>query len=191
MMRSLTFYATLTLCVLLSGCLVSLQPLSSPAEAAPDPQLYGVWVAHDAGENLVYLHVGPGEKGMTKAMWVEHGKDARIKVIEYSAFPSQLAGMTLLNVVSPADAMKPKGYDIMQYRIEDNHSLSLSLMSEAVVKQDIQDGKLKGKIKPGKFGDTIITASASELRAYIEAADKAKLFSTPLKFERAPDPVSR
>lgn len=190
MIRTLSFYAMLLSSLLLCGCLVSLQPLSGPGETTSDPQLFGMWVLRDASENRVYLHVGPGEKGTTQALWVEHGKDARIKLTDYRAFPTQLAGMTLLSVEAPADPMKPKGYDIMRYRIEDDHSLSLALMSEEVVKQDIKDGKLKGRIKPGKFGDTIITASTRELRAYVEAADPSRLFATPLRFDRVPDSES-
>lgn len=190
MIRTLILHATLALCMLLSGCLLSVQPLSNPAKAAPDPQLYGVWVAHDEGENLVYLHVGPGDKGMTKALWVEYGKDAAFKVSHYTAFPTQLENMTLLNVISLDDHPSTKGYDIMWYHIGGNRSLSLALMSEEVVRQDIRDGKLKGNIKPGKFSDTLITASSSELRAYIKAADPSKLFGKPLKFERAGDPAN-
>jgi hypothetical protein len=163
------------------------QPLSSPGKAVPDPQLYGVWVAHEEGENLVYLHVGADEEGMTKALWVEYGKDAAYKLSHYRAFPTRIDDMTLLNVISLDEHASAKGYNIVRYHIESDHSLSLALMSEDAVRQDIKDGKLKGKIKPGNYGDTLITASSSELRAYIKAADPSKLFGKPLKFERAAD----
>lgn len=188
MIRRMMVCSILALSALLGGCLVSRHPLSNPAKAAADAQLLGVWVAHDKGENLVYLHVGRGKNGMMEAMWVEHGEDGGYKVSHYSAFPTQLEGMTLLNVVSSEDHKATKGYDIMRYQIDGNRRLSLALMSEDFVKQDIKDGKLKGKIEPGKLGDTIITASGKELLAYIKSADQSKLFPNSLKFERAPDP---
>ena len=191
MIRKMMACATLALCALLGGCLVSLHPLSSPTDAVMDAQLLGVWYAHDQGEDLIYLHVGRGKKGMIEAMLVEYAEDGRFKVSRYSAFPTQFEGMTLLNIISPEDHKDTKGYDIMQYHVEGNHSLSLALMSADLVKQDIHDGKLKGKVKPGAFGDTTITASGKELLAYIKSADQSKLFPTSLRFERAPDPGAR
>jgi hypothetical protein len=190
MIRRLTVYATSALCALLCGCLVSLHPLSSPAEAAPDPQLLGVWVAHDKGEDLMYLHIGLGKKGMTEAMLVEHGEDGRYKVSRYSAFPTKIEGMSLLNVIAPEEHKDTRGYDIMRYQVDGN-SLSLALMSEDAVKHDITDGKLEGKVEPGTYGDTTITASSRELLAYIKSADPSRLFPESLKFEPAADPGGR
>ena len=187
MIRRLNVYAALALCALLCGCLVSLHPLSSRAEAAPDEQLFGVWYAHDEGEDLTYLHVGRGKKGMTEAMLVEHGGDGTYKISRYTAFPTRFEGMTLLNVISPEDHKDTKGYDIMRYHIDGNR-LSLALMSEDAVKQAIKDGKLKGKVEPGTYGDTTITASGKELLAFIKSANESTLFPKALKFERAPDP---
>lgn len=191
MARRMTLCVTLALCALLCGCPVALQPLSSSAEAVPDGQLLGVWYAHDKGENLVYLHVGRGKQGLMEAMLVEHGVDGGYKVSRYTAFPTQLEGMTLLNVISPEDHKNTPGYDIVRYHIDENRSLSLALMAEDVVKQAINDGKLKGKVGPAAFDDTTITASGKELLAYIKSADPSKLFPKALRFERAPDPGAK
>lgn len=191
MIRSMTACVTLALCAMLCGCPVAQQPLSNPADAAPDAQLLGVWQAHDKGEDLVYLHIGRGKQGLMDAMLVEHGEDGRYKVFHYSAFPTQYEGMTLLNIISPEDHKDTPGYDIVRYHVDGKRSLSLALMSEDVVKQAINDGKLKGKVGPGTFDDTTITASGKELLAYIKSADQSKLFPKALKFKRAPDPGTK
>jgi hypothetical protein len=184
MIRSLTAGVTLALCGLVCGCLVSLQPLSSAAQATVDEQLLGVWRAHDPGEDLVYLHIGRGDKRMTEATMVEHRDDGTYKAFRYTAFPTKAEGMTLLNVMSPEDHKDTKGYDIVRYQI-DGKTLSIALLSEDAVKQAITGGKLKGRIESGTLGDTTITASGPELLAYIKASDPAKLFPKTLRFERA------
>lgn len=186
-MIRLPILALSTACALLCGCLVTLHPLSSPSAAAPDARLFGVWVAHEPGEDLAYLHVGAGKNGMTEALMIEHGDDGRYQVSRYSAFPTQAGAMTLLNVVSHEDRKVSKGYDIVWYRI-DGSTLSLAAMSEDAVKQDIRDGKVKGKVDPGALGDTTITASGKELLAYVASADPARLFPKALTFRRAADP---
>ena len=191
MIRRSTVYVILVLSALLCGCPVALHPLSSQTQAAPDEELFGVWYAHDEGEDLTYLHVGRGKKGMTEAMMVEHNADGMYKVSRYTAFPTRFEGMTLLNIISPEDHKDTKGYDVMRYHIDGNHTLSLALMSEDVLKQDIKNGKLKGKVEPGAYGDATITATGTELLAYIKSADESKLFPKALKFERAPDPQGK
>ena len=178
MIRTLLTIAT---SALLCSCLISVNPLSSPAEASPDERLFGVWVLQDEDDGGAYLHVGRGEQGMTEALMIEHRQDGTYKTFRYRAFPTKLGEQTFLNVVSPDDHKDRKGYDIVRYQV-DGKRLSIALMTEAVVKADIAAGKLKGKVEKGEFGDVTITASNEELRAYLQAADPAKLFPKPARF---------
>jgi len=182
-MNRLACATLLFLSALLGGCPESIHPASDPATAAHDPALFGTWHGILEGDN-VYLHVGPGARGMTSAIMVEHDAKNGIKVERYSAHPTKLASLTVLNV-RPLDDAHEHGYSIMKYEVEAG-TLTLWMTSYAAIREDIRAGKLKGVAEKDPYGDTRITASGAELAAYLRAADRKRLFDKPLAFRRIP-----
>lgn len=171
------------LTALLGGCPESIHPISDAARAEPDAALYGVWRGRFDGDTL-YLHVGPGERGMTRAVTVEHKqKDGALKVEHYVAFPSQVGKLAMLNVKAVDDPERDHGYALFRYRLE-GKKLTLWLTSYAAVREDIKSGKLAGRVEDRPYGDTVITASGEELAKYLAEADLKRLFDKPLLFER-------
>jgi hypothetical protein len=182
MTRQRVLAAILGLCGLLAGCPESVHPVSDPAAAAHDPALFGVWHGIFDGEPM-YLHVGPADHGMTRAVTVEHKrKNGEIKVEPYTAFPSRLEGLSMLNLRAD-DGLR--GYSLLKYEVG-KKELTVWMTSVAVVREDIKAGKLKGIAEEGQLGETRITASSAELAAWLRAADQKRLFDKPLVFQRVP-----
>jgi hypothetical protein len=180
MTRRTPVAAILGLCALLAGCPESVHPVSDPAAAAHDPALFGVWHGVFDGDDM-YLHVGAMERGMTGAVTVEHKrKGGDVKVERYTAFPSRLEGLAMLNVRADGG---DRGYSLFKYELGKN-KLTLWMTSAVAVREDIKAGKLKGSAAEGQFGETRITASSAQIAAWLQAADKKRLFDKPLVFKR-------
>lgn len=171
----------------LAGCPESIHPVSDVAQAAPDPALYGVWHGRFDGDDL-YLHVGPGDRGMTSAVTVEHKeKDGTLKVERYVAFPTRLGKLAMLNVKAVDDAERDPGYVLFRYQV-DKKKLTLWLTSYMAVRDDIRAGKLAGRAHDKPHGDTLITAPSDALAKYLLEADPKRLFDKPLEFRRLAAP---
>lgn len=180
------FLGLVALSALLTGCPESIHPISDAAQAAPDPALYGVWHGRFDGDEM-YLHVGPAERGMTRAVMVEHkAKDGSIKVERYVAFPTQLGKLAMLNVKAVDDPDRDRGYSLFRYQVE-KKKLTLWMTSYAAVREDIKAGKLAGKAEDKPYGDTVITAPGGELAKYLQDSDPKRLFDRPLVFRRIAD----
>ena len=176
-----TAVALLALSPLLAGCPESVHPVSDPAAAAHDPALFGTWRGTFDGD-AVYLHVGPAERGMTRAVMVEHDSKQGIKVERYSAYPARLGSLAVLNV-KPLDDAQERGYSIMKYEVSADE-LTLWMTSYAAIRDDIRAGKLKGVAGKDPYGETRITAPGAELAAYLRPAKRERLFDKPLVFQR-------
>ena len=173
----------LSLSALLAGCPESVHPVSDPATAEYDPELFGVWHGTFEDDTEIYLHIGPGEHGLTRAVLIEHKENGGgLRIENYVAFPTRLPKLKVLNVRSLDDASR--GYSIVRYKLEDKDELVFWLTSYPAVREDIKAGKLKGIAESGQFEDTRITASSTELAAYLHGSDRARLFDKPLEFER-------
>jgi hypothetical protein len=171
-------------CALLGGCPESIHPASDPATAAAEPSLHGSWHGSFDGDE-VWLHVGPGDRGMTQAVLVEHKeKGGAIKTEHYVAFPTRLGRLTVLNVRRTDEVDHDRGWSLMKYEAG-RKKLTLWMTSFAAVRDDILAGKLQGKAAEGTFGETLITAPSAELVKYLQAADPKRLFDKPLVFRRA------
>jgi len=174
--------ALLSACLLLAACPESVHPVSDPAGAAHDPALSGTWHGVFDGD-AIYLHVGRAERGLMRAVTVEHErKDGGIKVEHYVAFPSRLDKLALVNV-RPVNGDGTAGYSLFKYEAGKDR-LTLWMTSFAAVREDIKAGKLGGIAEDGKFGETRITAPSAELAAWLRAADPKRLFDKPLVFRR-------
>lgn len=175
--------ALVALTLLLAACIESVHPISDAGQAAPDPALYGVWHGRFDGDDM-YLHVGPGDRGMTRAVTVEHKqKDGAIKVERYVAFPTRVGKLAMLNVKSVDDPERDHGYLLFKYQAGKKR-LTLWLTSYGAVREDIKAGKLAGRADAAPYGDTVITASGAELAQYLQASDPRRLFDKPLVFRR-------
>lgn len=173
--------AILSLCTLLAACPESVHPISDPAAAAHDPALFGVWHSTFEDEEM-YVHVGPAERGVTRAVTVEHKKKGgEVKVERYTAFPSRLEGLSMLNLRADDDGTR--GYSLLKYEVN-KKKLTLWMTSVAAVREDIKAGKLKGIAEEGQFGDTRITAPSAEIAAWLLAADRKRLFDKPMEFRK-------
>jgi len=175
--------AVVALGALLSACPESVHPIADPAAAVPDPALFGAW--HGTfDEDEMYLHVGPADHGMTKAVTVEHKKkDGDIKVEHYLAFPTKLGKLGFLNVHPAGDVERERGYVLFRYAVE-KKKLTLWMLSYAAARQDIKAGKLAGIAEDGPYGETRITASSEALAKYLQDSDPARLFDKPMVFRR-------
>jgi hypothetical protein len=181
--RRRLFAAVIALSTLLAGCPESIHPISDAAQAAPDPALYGVWHGRFDGDEI-YLHVGPAERGMTRAVMVEHkGKDGAIKIERYVAFPTQLGKLAMLNVKAVDDPDRDRGYTLFRYQAE-KKKLTLWMTAYGAVREDIKAGRLAGKAEDKPYGDTVITASGEQLGKYLQESDPKRLFDKPLVFRR-------
>lgn len=174
--------AALAICALMAGCPESVHPASDPAQATPDPVLYGVWRGTFEGDE-VYVHVGPGERGMTKATMVTHEKKGALKTERYLAFPTRLGKLDLLNVRQVDEGGDLRGYVLFRYQAS-GRKLTLWMLSYGAVREDIKAGKLKGTAEDGPYGETLVTASSPELAAYLQESEQARLFDKALVFRR-------
>ena len=100
----------LSLSALLAGCPESVHPVSDPATAEYDPELFGVWHGTFEDDTEIYLHIGPGEHGLTRAVLIEHKENGGgLRIENYVAFPTRLPKLipTRLPTLNPTCLPKP------------------------------------------------------------------------------------
>ena len=171
--------------VLLAGCVPSfVNPLSGVRTAKLDTRLVGTWIPTKT-EEKGYLHILPGENGMSDGIAVSFNDKKGGDWTRYSLFSTQIGKHWFLSVKDQDKSGKePVGktvpYFIVRYRIVENNRLDLWLMSQDSAEAAIANG-LKGEIKKSTFGRNIrITASSAELMEYVKRVDPTKLFEEPL-----------
>lgn len=160
------------LCLLLTGCLVSKNPLSDPQTSKPDERLVGVWRLSDEHGRFTNYHVGhAGEKfpnSMMRVAFVQHAKGEPDSSGEFLMFPSVLADKNYLNVIAATGqrdtVSEEKGWNadavdcywLFKYQV-DGDKLVMWGTDEKAKRQAINGGKIKGVIencKPAKLTDT-------------------------------------
>ena len=171
--------------LLLAGCVPSfVNPLSDVGTAKIDTRLIGTWIPSSAKEKG-YLHILPGEKGMSDGIAVSFNDKKGGDLTRYSLFSTRIGKHWFLNIKDQDKSGKePVGkkvpYFIVRYRIAKNNRLDLWLMSQDSAEAAIANG-LKGEIKKSKFSTNVrITASSAELMDYVKRVDPTKLFKEPL-----------
>lgn len=182
MIRAAAAAVAALLAAALCGCPESVNPVADPSRAAPDPALFGVWHGTFDGDDM-YLHVGPGERGMTRAVQVEHKKKGNIETAQFAAYPTRIGKLDLLNVRQTDGVADFRGYLFFRYQLK-GAKLTLWMLSLKAVREDIKAGKLAGKAAGGEYGETLITASSEDLARYLQEGDAARLFDHPLVFRR-------
>jgi hypothetical protein len=189
-------FAGIAVCLFLSGCDDTKNPLSDPQKSRPDTRLIGMWRLSGAGDDEEFYHVGyAGDgfpKGMVRIVDIKHGKGKLESPEEYLAFPTVIADKIYLNVIydkKQVQLLDEKGwkadvvasYTLFKCQI-DGDKLVVFFMDEEAKEKAIKDGKIKGV--HGNNTSTF-TDSSENVARFITTAD-ASLWDTkePGRFER-------
>jgi hypothetical protein len=163
----------LALCLILTGCGDSKNPLSDPTTSKADKRLLGVWKLVEDNGQVTNFHVVPaGEKfpaAMMRVAFVRHEKGQPESSGEFLIFPTALNGKTYLNVT---DGMGKQGrsvedkrgkaeavrfYSFIKYEVDGNTLRVWWPLVEQAKQQTIKAGKVKGVTEfgtPSRFTDT-------------------------------------
>jgi hypothetical protein len=137
----------IALCLLLTACgTTSVNPLSSPDSAQPDPKLFGAWHPRDDASEIYTIF--PKD-----AHWmhiVDKKKDQPPQ--EYDAFVTVLGKLRILNVLNVEKDAKgnvKKSYILNIYEASAN-KFTIYWIDQEKAADLIRAGKLKGTIKENK-----------------------------------------
>ncbi len=185
-------------CLLLSSCIDTKNPLSDPEKAKADPQLAGVWRRTDAMGDMQYRHVGQAggqlPPGIMRIVFADHDKDGHLgRPHVMLAFPTTIAENHYLNILTINDenleqlqnngwqAGLADGYCLLKYRVEGD-SLLLWQIDQDVKRRFIEAGKIKGTIDKKSVFFTDTTAKLNSLLASPEGAGLFK--KEPVRYQR-------
>ena len=111
----------LVLCLLLTGCGDSKNPLSDPTTSKADKRLLGVWTLVGNNGQVTNFHVEPAGKmfpaAMMRTTFVQHEKGKPESSGEFLVFPTALGGKTYLNVI---DGKAVGFYSFVKYELNGN-----------------------------------------------------------------------
>lgn len=159
----------------LSGCLVtSVNPITPLEQGVMDERILGTWVAEDEAEGEKgYLHIR--RVGSTRQLEVSMETvraDGSSESELIFAHVSRLGKDYYVSVKSQEGESGPEVFMFVKYVITDDGALRVALMNQEPVEQAVGEGRLAGEIKRGKWTtDVLLTASSSQLAAFIEAND--------------------
>lgn len=177
-MKSLIFLG-MVVCVLLSGCDDSKNPLSDPQASRPDDRLTGVWRSRD--NETVYLvdHAGEGFlESMLRIVEITHSQGKLMPPEEYLAFPTVIGGKTYLNLIWEKKTVqqldeqgwKPDvvtSYAFLRYQF-DGDKLVVYIIDEEAKSRAVKGGKIKGA--QDRDGIVQFTDSAENVARFVTAA---------------------
>ncbi len=171
------------------GCCptTSQYPLSDAGNPKFDEKLAGTWRT-DTDSGQAYLHIGKGKGNLTEIQLVEHRRDGTLSNAAFITFPSTIDQDRFLNVQSAVlPEGKYEGYIFVLYSFPDDNHLSLSNWDEEVLEKAILEGRLKGEITQKKDPESNrktkcvrITDKTENLRQFIKAQGKEKIFTNPV-----------
>ena len=188
----------LGLCLLLTGCDDSKNPLSDPQTAKPDERLVGMWRSGD-----VYYHIGhAGEKfpkGVMRVVEVTHTETGVEPPDEYLAYSTVLGSESYLNVVIDPKQVKlldEKGwkseavqsYTFLKYQVDGDKMVAL-VIDEKAKEQAVRSGKIMGMTKSNVATFTDTTENIA--RFITDAGDNLWETKEPGQFERVAHPPKR
>ena len=178
-------------CLFFAGCLVeSKNPLSPPSASLFDPQLEGDYRQRDKDEvGFWHFRYRREDRGKGRehdvTPWIDvlsvgHSKDGNLERSAYKILATQIAGRNYLSFISlPDDGSKTRAvrYSFARYEVNWRGDLRIWLASESAFVAAVKAGKLRGKVTPGKFGDSVeLTDTTAHLAAFIAAGDPHALF---------------
>jgi hypothetical protein len=174
--------------LIVTACLpvTTTAPVGSTTAMTPDPALTGMWKGRPPKEaEDIYFTFLPQSDGTITAVFTEPaGKDAGWGV--YSLKTSTLGTYHYMNVHDVSENGKPGDSDTPQknipllYRVNGDGAVVIYLMDEKRAGAAIKANKIAGTVDAAKYGDTTITASASDLDTFMGSADGRALFNAPL-----------
>lgn len=180
----------IAIALLVAACVPeTVHPLSDPASAKIDTRLSGLW-SGNIGESFVFAHFLPKGDGEMEIVTVAREKDESAHWSVFSMFPSRVAGNDYMNVKLLVDDGRPQdqddqGFVLCRYEVDGDGGLTVWRIDEAAAIADIEQGKVGGKVRRGKWTTNVrITAPTAELGPYVAAADPKRLFADLVgKFE--------
>jgi hypothetical protein len=185
--RRLTFLKLFSL--VLSGCAMSQNPLSSPEKSRPDEGLCGCWKALNEKHqqdcpSLLLIGKSPEPDCPAAMMTItitDFDRDKRLKVDSFSCFPTRLGSHHYLNIVASQQLEKSfvdsAPYIFAKYDFKDE-KLRMCLIDLKGTQTAIEQGRLKGRIhSDGLFTSTItLTSSTEELRQFLADRGDSTMF---------------
>jgi hypothetical protein len=174
--------------LLAAACLpvTTTAPVGSTTAMAPDPALTGVWKGRPPKEtDEGYFTFLPQSDGTITVIFAEpNGKDASWGV--YSLKTATLGAYHYMNVhelssngKAADDSTAQKNIPVL-YRVNGDGALVIYLMDEKRAGAAISANKITGTVDASNYGDTTITASASDLDTFLGSADGRALYNAPL-----------
>ena len=176
-------------CLLLTSCIDSKDPLCKPDEAKQDTALVGVWRTDLEDGGVDYYHLAPAgdnPSGVMRVVTVAYGKKGSLsRPGEMLAFSSDIGKDRYLNIAFIEDkdldqfesaGWKPelvKGYLIIKYEVQGD-TLTVWGMDPKVKRQTIADEKLKGTIDKNAV---FFTDTAKNLAAFLADPQNSDLFT--------------
>ena len=186
--------ALAVLALSLAACIVeSDKPLSSGANAAPEPRLTGRWVDTEKGRASVTVtpDAATGGRAMTIVYREVGEKPGEVAQATMRGWRTTIDGRDYLDLETVA-VEGPDGFKrsipkrlIVAYEIAANGELTIRFLSRNAFAAAVREGKLKGTVEPGDFGAVKVTASAEELLAFLRAQGEAALEKSGGKMRRA------
>jgi len=175
------------LLLVLPACTVtSRNPLSDPAEATPDRNLFGQWKFANAEKGTVHLFVGlPSDmqaKERPAGFMVVHLLSINVNMqIDADREPAfffvtRIGKDTFLNIDEPRDQTKPREYWILKY-VVDGDTLTFWPLSVAAAEAIVKEGYLQGQVTKGLANRVVLTDTSKKLQDFIRDKGNKTLFS--------------
>ncbi len=187
------------LALMLAGCLpvTTKSPVGTTVGLGADPALIGTWMPvpdKDTDDGAPgYFHFFRNEDGTLAALLVSTGNAK--KTGEWSLYritTARIGGRDYMNVRAVSDNGKTTtdsdlGNIPINYRLDDDGTLSLYLIDEDAAKAAIASGAIEGEAGKDKSGDAVLTASPEKLDAFLASEAGQALFRRKLAvLRRAP-----
>jgi hypothetical protein len=165
----------------------SKNPLTPPEAAKPDARMAGVWAGRLGERDEALLRVVPREGARFDLVLVGQDRASGAVVLAFEGFPSTIAGRSYLNLRSKTylgdyaeKTQIAESWIFARYEVTRDGALTLWQMEDEPVKAAIAAHQLAGQT-----ADRVeITASSSELAAYVARADAATLWRRLGTFKR-------
>jgi len=179
--------AVILLGVLLTAtaCLpvTSKSPIGTTAGYKADPRLTGVWKV-DSREASGYFAFFPQADGSTRVVLLEPSSPGdKGGWMVFDVHTATLGADRYMDASELEEDGKPPGQKLAHmpvlYRFGADGSLALYLMDEDAAKAAIKTGGIAGMVKPGQFGDVVLTATPAALDAYVQSPAGHALFKKP------------
>lgn len=173
--------------IFLSGCFKSKLPLSNPESSQTDSKIIGAWHGVVEGQD-VYLHVIPIAKTWMRLVHVSHPKRGAPEVggaDMLEMFLTEAGDKKFMNVQfrepKQGESNTGKGaeyyYWFFKYDVSKEGVLTIWELDYEMLKQTIDDKKLKGKSWETTWDSNIYLDDTSEsMLSYFKSDDSDKIF---------------